>query len=218
MDNFEQLHGKTIAEKNKELIEKIRKASNKPPQNTNLVTSLWIIVMVVVTICAIIGIYYATKPIVIDDNYTINVTVDSDDPENNQTQLQNLKFPADVVNYSLYVCNDKQSEYNIYFRFSALTFVEGVMENNILAFIMAPENASSFYYDQDQDMWYYLGYLEIKEKVNICSKVQLKGHTTDNSYADKQIGFTLIVEAVQSNVDHVWLDASAQWLELMGLN
>lgn len=217
MENFEQLHSQTIAQQNKELIENARKNFNKPPMNKNWITILWVVVMVVVTVAAIIGIYFATKPIPDEVNNTINLTVNSDDSEKNQTELAKLKFPADLVDYSLYVCNDKQSDFNIYFRFSASTFVEGVLEENILQFFMAPEMEDYFYYDEDQDTWYYLGYLELEERVNICSQVRIKS-TTGNLYAGKSVNFALIVEAVQASNEHVWLDASAEWLELMGLN
>ena len=217
MENFEQLHSQTIESQNKELIENARKNFNKPPVNKNWITILWVIVMVIVTIASIIGIYYAIKPIPNEENNTINLTVNGEDNEKNQTELSKLKFPADKVDYSLYVCNDKQSEFNIYFRFTAVTFVEGVMEENILAFFMEPDMQDNFYYDESQDTWYYMGYLEIEEKVNICSQVKIKD-SAGNSFAGKSVSFALVVEAVQANADYLWLDASQEWLELMGLN
>lgn len=217
MSDFEQQHKQVIAEQNKELIDDVRKNANKPKKSNKWITKLWVAVMIVFTIGAIVGIYFATRPVPDDDGNIINITVNSDSPEQNSAQLNNLQFPQDIVNYSLFVCNDKQSTYDVYFRFSANTVVNGVVEENILSFIMASENASKFFYDETQDTWYYLDALDINEKITICSQVKIKP-TADNSYADKSVGFGLTVEAIKADSGIVWLDASQQWLELMGIS
>ncbi len=215
MENYEQLHGQTIAEQNKQLIDSIRKKANKPPANNTWLTVLWVIAMVVLIAGAIIGIWLATRPIKTNNNDNLIISVNGH--ESNEQELQNLKFPMDTVDYQLSVCNNKQSDVNVYFRFSALTFVEGVLENNILEFVPPTSNINNFFYDEEQDTWYYLGYLEVNEQVKICSKVKLKGNETSNLYAGKSVGFSLIIEAVQASADYVWLNSSEEWLTLMGI-
>ena len=212
--NLEEINKQTIQDKNKELIDEVRKNSNKPKKNNSWMTIAWCATMCVFTIGVIVAIYLATRPIPVDpiENY-INVSITTDDFSSNAEVLAGLKFPQDSADYNLFVTNDKQSYTPIYLRYYATTIIDGVPSSeNIITLNNLFKN---YYYDEEVDKYYHVGKLDIGEVAQICTSIQISGAKTKNEHSGAKITFTITVDAVKADEENIWSNAPAEWLELI---
>ena len=215
------MENQSIQQENKNLINKVRKNSNKKKRSFKWVSILWLFGVIAIAVLIVFLVFNAIRPIQHDPySQIINVTLTSDDTYKNSEEIQKLKFPSDFVDYNLIIKNDLQLSYDIYLRFKALTYVDGQMQlPNIMEFKMVEENKNNFYYDSESDYWYYLGKIERGEDLVICEKIGVSPYKTGNQYANKTVNFYVAIEAIRVNEnpeDIAWGDeSSVKWKQIM---